>query len=105
MDMKLGDLEPGLKLRCTTPDGTGVDLTEAETVTIHVIRPNGTEFTRTATRDADQTAHPGVHTMPWIVGDLPIAGDYWIESVVDWGSDRPQTFPARGFLHLYVSGS
>jgi hypothetical protein len=64
----------------------------------YVRRPDGSIFAREATPDPDQTAHPGVWTLPLIEGDLTMPGHKWKVNVrVEWAAGRYQTFGPEDF--------
>lgn len=89
-DYTVGDLEP--PLAGTVLDGTTpVSLIPADSVAVHIRRPDGTTINRAPTL-ADQTTKPGEWTMPWVDGDLPSRGAYNVEVQVTWPGGRPQTF-------------
>lgn len=91
-DFTVGDLEPpltGTALDGTTP----VDLTAADSLAVHIRRPDGTTIERAPVADPDQGGSgAGRWTLTWQSGDLPSRGLYHVELQVTWPGSRPQTF-------------
>lgn len=86
----VGDLEPPLAGTCTDA-GTPVSLASADTVAVHIRRPDGTTISRVPSL-ANQTTSPGAWSLPWETGDLPSRGTYNVEVQATWPGGRPQTF-------------
>lgn len=87
-DWTAGDTKPDLS------DTTGVDLTGATTVTVHVRTPAGTLITRAATVPAGTT---GAWSLPWLVSELDTPGVYICEVQVERGDGSVQTYPGPSF--------
>jgi hypothetical protein len=66
---------------------TGQDLTEATKLEMHVVKPDGSTTTWTATASAT----PGSIEYITQAGDLDLAGHYFIHSYVEWGSTSKHT--------------
>jgi hypothetical protein len=93
--IKQGDLEPLIAVTLQYSDGTPVVLSGA-TVQFRFSTYTRTElFVRDAIIDDINT---GDVSYAWQAGDTDLAGVFLAEFVVDWPSDRPQTYPNSGYL-------
>jgi hypothetical protein len=93
------DLEPPLSGTCMdydVPAGAApkpVDLSAASLVTAHVRRTDWSVISREVVRGTDV----GSWTLPWVVGDLSMPGQFGVQVQVTWPGVRPQTFPGGSF--------
>ncbi len=95
----VGDLEP--PLAGVLEDGVPgqlrpVDLTTAEAISVHIIRPDKSVVVLAATI---VDAEAGTWIAPWQDGNLNLPGRYLVEVQVLWPGGRPQTF---GRVAFYV---
>lgn len=100
--LKVDDLEPSLELTLTDEaTSAGVDLSNAEEVLLTMTARDGTVVIDE--RPIDVTAaENGEVSMDWESGDTATAGIYAVTAKVIWPGDRPQTFPAKGNVTVYI---
>jgi hypothetical protein len=98
MDMKRGDLEPGLVL--TVEDAAGdADLTQVESWRIlgklrgELVVDDAPD---TVTPEPGNTAKTTL-ARAWVTGETDDVGDMQIEAEATWPGGRRQTFPADGY--------
>lgn len=85
-------------------NGSGVDLTGASTVVIHMLDSalNSVINGGTVTPDADQTTYPGKCSYPPVAGDVDASGEFSAEFEVTWGDGTISTFPHDGYETITI---
>lgn len=100
-NLKQGDLEPAVQISLVDSAGVPVDVTTATSVRFRM----GETLTRVELFSRDATIDDpllGQLTYVWQTGDTATAGVFYGEFVVEWPGDRPQTYPADGYLTITV---
>lgn len=99
--LKVGDLEPPVSIQLMDTSGTPVDVTTATSVKFRIasVDTRVELFSRDVVVDAPTL---GEFSYIWQAGDTDVAGTFYGEFVVEWPSDRPQTFPTSGYITISI---
>lgn len=102
-DIKQYDLLPDLVLT-VADDGTAVDLSAASSVKLIVSNRSGIKIeSELDIEDQEDENLLGMVRYIWQVGDTDTVGTFNMEVEVMWAGQRPETFPAKGYLKLSVN--
>ena len=93
----VGDLEPDMFLTAAV-NGTAKDLSDADTVELRWLKPDGTEV-YVSLDEVDFEL--GQVKRTWVAGDSDDAGVHRGRIVATWAGDEPQTFPNDGSWFIW----
>jgi hypothetical protein len=99
LDMKIGDTRPKFVTPVLDSDGAAISLSGASAV-LNIQLPDQTLVTKTLTIDSPATN--GIVSYQWLIGDLPVIGDYKFEVQVTFGDGTKQTFPPKDYGTISV---
>lgn len=102
--MTRGDLKPDLEITISDGDGvadfSGLDVGDC-TVICEINGVVVVEDPPTSVTPA-QDGQSAVVVRQWVAGETDEVGRMWCVVEVDWGTDKPQTFPQDSALRLDI---